>query len=153
MEKIFKARWWDYSNHKFNLNGRICGKNALLFGICSLLIIYICNPPIELILSRLNNQNLKLISLISFIIFISDVIISYNIINKLKINLNKIEINKDSTYEIKALVLAALNTNINGKIKKNTLQKRLIKAFPTLDINKYIKKQNERISNIKRLFK
>ena len=24
MEKIFHARWWDYSTKKFNLNGRIC---------------------------------------------------------------------------------------------------------------------------------
>ena len=24
MEKIFHARWWDYSNNKFNINGRIC---------------------------------------------------------------------------------------------------------------------------------
>ena len=23
MEKLFKARWWDYSNRKFNLNGRL----------------------------------------------------------------------------------------------------------------------------------
>lgn len=32
MELLFKTRWWDYSNHKFNLNGRICGQNSLLFG-------------------------------------------------------------------------------------------------------------------------
>ena len=24
MEKFFKARWWDYSKRKFNINGRIC---------------------------------------------------------------------------------------------------------------------------------
>lgn len=24
MEKIFHLRWWDYSNLKYNLNGRIC---------------------------------------------------------------------------------------------------------------------------------
>ena len=153
MEKLFKARWWDYSNYKYNLNGRICGRNALLFGICSLLIIFITEPPIELIVSRLNNHNLQLISIVSFIIFLTDIIISYNIINKLKTNLNNMEIKKDSTYEIKALVIEALNVNINGKIKKNKLQKRLIQAFPTLDINKYLKKRNERIENIKRLFK
>lgn len=24
MEKIYNVRWWDYSNKKFNINGRIC---------------------------------------------------------------------------------------------------------------------------------
>ena len=33
LEKIFKARWWDYSHMKFNLNGRICLRNCLFFGI------------------------------------------------------------------------------------------------------------------------
>lgn len=27
MEKIFKARWWDYSAKKYNINGRICLEN------------------------------------------------------------------------------------------------------------------------------
>ena len=26
MEKIFKTRWWDYSDEKFNINGRICSR-------------------------------------------------------------------------------------------------------------------------------
>lgn len=29
MEKIFKARWWDYSQKKFNINGRICLENLV----------------------------------------------------------------------------------------------------------------------------
>ena len=24
MEKLFHARWWDYSQRKFNINGRVC---------------------------------------------------------------------------------------------------------------------------------
>ena len=31
MEKLFKARWWDYSNQKLNINGRVCLKNSVLF--------------------------------------------------------------------------------------------------------------------------
>ena len=33
MEKLFKARWWDYSKRRFNLNGRICLETMLPFGI------------------------------------------------------------------------------------------------------------------------
>ena len=41
MEKLFKARWWDYSDKKFNIAGRICLENALSFGIGALAVIYI----------------------------------------------------------------------------------------------------------------
>ena len=44
MEKIFHARWWDYSKRKFNINGRICLETLLPFGIMGCLILYIVNP-------------------------------------------------------------------------------------------------------------
>ena len=44
MEKIFKARWWDYSKKKFNINGRICLENLIWFGIACCIVIYIFNP-------------------------------------------------------------------------------------------------------------
>lgn len=40
-EKFLKVHWWDYSNEKFNLHGRICLRNSILFGLlgASLLLI------------------------------------------------------------------------------------------------------------------
>lgn len=31
MEKIFNARWWDYSRKKFNINGRVCLETIIPF--------------------------------------------------------------------------------------------------------------------------
>ena len=39
MEKAFKLRWWDYSHMKYNLDGRICLLNAVLFGIGGVLVV------------------------------------------------------------------------------------------------------------------
>ena len=55
MEKIFKARWWDYSRLKFNLNGRICLQNAILFGLLGLVLIYFINP---FVITRLSISNI-----------------------------------------------------------------------------------------------
>ena len=33
MEKLFHARWWDYSDCKFNINGRVCIETIIPFGI------------------------------------------------------------------------------------------------------------------------
>ena len=61
MEKIFNARWWDYSKRKFNINGRVCLENLVLFGIASCFIIYVTN---QFIINKINkippNSNILL---------------------------------------------------------------------------------------------
>ena len=44
MEKMFHARWWDYSHYKFNINGRICLLNSVLFGFLGLGVIHFVYP-------------------------------------------------------------------------------------------------------------
>ena len=39
MEKLFHARWWDYSQKPMNLNGRIWIGNLILFGLASVVIV------------------------------------------------------------------------------------------------------------------
>lgn len=44
MEKIFNMRWWDYSKKPFNINGRICLINSVMFMIMTLFLIYGLHP-------------------------------------------------------------------------------------------------------------
>lgn len=46
MEVLFHARWWDYSQFRINLNGRICLFNSILFGFMSLFVVYFLNPKV-----------------------------------------------------------------------------------------------------------
>ena len=39
MEKLFNARWWDYSQRKYNINGRVCLNTIIPFGILGCLIM------------------------------------------------------------------------------------------------------------------
>ncbi len=130
MEKILKARWWDYSKKRFNLNGRICGENALLFGIGGVIIIYSFHPLLKETLKIINPNILLIIVIICFILFTTDTIISLNIVKKFKQTINNIEIRKDSTQEFSKLVKETLFKN------NKTLQKRLFIAFPNIDLNK-----------------
>lgn len=130
MEKLFKTRWWDYSNKKFNLNGRICGENALLFGLGGVLIIYLVHPFITAILLKINQTILQIITIIILILFIIDTIISLNIVNKFKKTLTNIDITKDSTQDFTQMVRSTLTTNLT------IFQNRLLKAFPNSDFKK-----------------
>ena len=141
MEKIFKARWWDYSDKKFNLNGRICGENAILFGLCGIIIIYIIHPLLNNILIHLNQKIILFISIISLIIFLTDTIISFNIINRFKQTVTNIDIRKDSTQEFSKLVKETLFKN------HKTFQKRLFTAFPNVNIDNLKKDIKDLLKN------
>lgn len=121
MEKLFKARWWDYSNRRFNLEGRVCLGNALLFGLMGMAFVYIVNPFITDILKSIPNHILMIISVIAMIIFLIDNILTFTIVTKLKLRVTKIR--KDSTLEIEKQIKEFL-TSYNFFIK------RLLNAFP-----------------------
>ncbi|MCI5677931.1 MAG: putative ABC transporter permease [Acholeplasma sp.] len=129
MEKLFNARWWDYSNSKFNINGRVCLKNGLGFGFLSLLLIYLINPWLVNLLEKLNPKLLIIISIICLVIFVFDfvtsLIVTFDIKNKIK------KFDSDSTTEIREL--------INDKIKKKLLKRRVLNAFPRVKFLKFKK--------------
>ncbi len=47
LEKLFHAKWWDYSEEKFNLNGRVCLLNSFAFGIGGLAFWHLLHPFFE----------------------------------------------------------------------------------------------------------
>ena len=56
MEKIFHIRWWDYSNHKYNINGRICLSTMIPFGLGGVLLITYLNPFILSLIDKVPNN-------------------------------------------------------------------------------------------------
>ena len=127
MEKLFKARWWDYSKKKYNINGRICLETIIPFGLLGCFVTYVSNPIIFKYLEMLSELALKTISGICFTIFLADNIISYNVIASFKKTvrtINKGEI-KDNTEEITRKVREIL-------MGKSFFKKRLMEAYPNL---------------------
>ncbi len=125
MEKIFKARWWDYSSMKYNLDGRICLRNSFLFGVLGVLFIYIINPIFLYLFQQIPEIILIIISSILFIIFTIDTIVSFSIMTKLRINLQNLK--KDSTSYLDQEVKKILSNN-------SFYLKKLFHAFPKVKL-------------------
>jgi uncharacterized membrane protein len=53
LDKLFHIKLWDYSSRPFNLRGRICLQNSLLFGVLALLLIYVIHPTLSAFLDGL----------------------------------------------------------------------------------------------------
>lgn len=47
MEALFKVRYWDYSNQKFNFQGQICLSSTLAWGGLTILMTKVVHKPIE----------------------------------------------------------------------------------------------------------
>ena len=76
LEKIFNLQLWDYSTYSFNLNGRVCLKNSLLFGVLSILAVEVIHPAVEGFLSRLPAWFLITFTGTLVVYFICDVFIT-----------------------------------------------------------------------------
>jgi len=49
MEKIFKVRYWDYTNEKFNLKGYICLECSIAWGFFSIAMVKLIHKPVEML--------------------------------------------------------------------------------------------------------
>ena len=140
MEKLFHARWWDYSKRKYNINGRVCLETLIPFGILGIVIMYVTNPFILKFLDKIPEQTLNVIAIILFTIFLIDSIISLKVVSNVRstsTKLNKeLSDKKDNTEEITAKVKEILRN-------KSILNRRLINAYP--DLQAKIKRKKEEI--------
>lgn len=76
LEKIFHARWWDYSTKKFNLNGRVCADTLLPFGLLGLLLVYAITPVMFSCFDLLSETMIQIICLSLSLLFLADITIS-----------------------------------------------------------------------------
>lgn len=54
LETLFHTRWWDYLHRRFQIKGRVCLRNALLFGLMGLAATYVLDPPVERLIGLLS---------------------------------------------------------------------------------------------------
>ena len=159
LEKIFKIRWWDYSEKKYNINGRICLETMIPFGILGTLIIYYVNPFFTNIITGLNGTVLNWLYYGLLIVFIIDIIISLTVISNVQIITSSIV--KDNTEEvknsIKKIILDKLKffkinkkESTDKKVKRilgeqGYFTKRIVDSFPKLKVmQKFKRKKDEK---------
>ena len=125
MEKFFNARWWDYSTQKFNLEGRICLKNSILFGLGGVLVLLVFQPIIENLLSYVPRSFIFFISSFILIIYIIDNICSFVIIKKMRLVVNKVrsDISDEISRRVKEIIF-----------NQSIFSRRLLLAYPDIKI-------------------
>lgn len=139
LEKIFKTRWWDYSDMKFNINGRICLELLVPFGMLGLILVYSSYPFVFDMICLLPDLAIYIISAIFLVLFIVDISLSLGIIIRFKNT--AIKVAKDSTEEISKFVKDVL-------LKNSKWTRRLVESFPNFQLK--FDQVKEKIKNIKK---
>lgn len=121
LERIFKARWWDYSEFKFNINGLVCLETMIPFGIGGTLIVGVINPLLYKGLGFIPLNIKLIIGFIIWLVFIIDLIFSFKVVSTIKGSISNIR--KDNTEEIKKKI---------ESITQAYFYLRIFKAFPDL---------------------
>ena len=121
LEKIFHARWWDYSQKPMNLHGRVWIGNLILFGLGGVAIMHILNPAIYRFLDLFSLRTREVAASILVVIIAVDFVISYFVLKLVKVGVEGSE--ADNTEEISKEVRQLL-TN------RSYFHKRFSEAYP-----------------------
>lgn len=127
LEKLFKARWWDYSKRKYNINGRVCLETMVPFGLFGVVIIYFLHPLVVRFVNMFNSNIIIIFSVILFVLFIADLIFSYNVMSKIKKEIKNRK--EDNTELIKQKIIEWLENN-------SFVYRHIRSAYPKFKIEK-----------------
>lgn len=121
LEKLFDTTWWDYSDTKFNLQGRICVKFSIIWFLVSLFITlfiqpYVVEPLIDLL--PINFGFIIMYILLGY--FFIDLYITISSLIRLKglfIELNHISLElKNKLNSLSHLDVSLAHRNIKNKV-------------------------------------
>ncbi len=119
MEKLFHARWWDYSEYRYNINGRVCLLGALAFGSFSVVLIKVVHPRVMAVVDSLPAQGLLAAAGLCFIAGAADCFVTVRHILTLNGRLAEIQEALDA-YRSQARQRAeSLRENLQARLEES----------------------------------
>ena len=124
LELIFHRKWWDYSDQRFNLDGYVCLKNSVVWGICSVLMICFFDPLLCRLIDLIPRLAGDILLWISGALLVIDAVGSGVAVLGLKKKQSRITQITEELHKTSKLLENALTTRI---------QKRMVRAFPNIE--------------------
>ena len=135
MERLFHARWWDYSERKYNFQGRVCLLVSFYWGILSLVMVYVFQPIILVLVDRIPRFSGKILGTAMMIYFVVD--LSITVKHVLKLN-------------EKLAVLTRIRSDFMNRVEASMLYSTAEEARTRLEVlssSEILEEVSERIAN------
>ena len=148
LDKSFHARWWNYSNEKYNFRGYICLKFSLLWGVGVVFLVKFAHPFIDRATVRFLPYTVGILTILALIAaYFADFVVSVLIMLKLNRYLEELDqIQKDMRIvsdqitklvaggSIAAEVLVDAGLTKAGLVREDTMYAVLDQAFGAGDV-------------------
>lgn len=76
MEKLTHVRYWDYSYQFLNVNGYICLKCSLVWGVASVLLVRFLHKPVERMVLKIDDTVSVVVAIVFSVYFVWDLVVS-----------------------------------------------------------------------------
>ncbi len=130
LEAIYGMRFWDYSYLEWNLNGRICFKYSLFWGVLALILIKGIKGPIDKLINCIPNN--KILNLSIFVFLIIDIIATVWAVSayqeRARFEYEKINIKNEQN------IIQVVKNKIENTLFSNKI---MLKTFPNLRYTDY----------------
>ena len=153
LEKMFHTKYWDYSDHKINFQGRICLTNSIYWGILGVVFLKFIHPFMQELVGKINIDILYFVIAISSLVFVVDVITSVVKVLNIQKALEKVEeLNNEIKEKLNEIKMAAKEAEKNAE--KLVVTENIQKLVDDLNKkrNKIIIRLYKNVSRLKKAF-
>ncbi|MCI1955128.1 MAG: putative ABC transporter permease [Oscillospiraceae bacterium] len=157
LEALFHTKYWDYSGLRFNIQGRVCLENSLMFGGLSVLAVDVLQPAFTFLTARAHPLLIPAAGIVLSVYFLLDTALTVNAIYNLNGKLAELQNVLDEIKErahtatvetveaLQASILVHLDDTTKARLRvlyenKSRLesglyaiQRRIIRAFPHME--------------------
>lgn len=125
MEALFKVRYWDYSNQKFNFQGHICLSSTLAWGGLTILMTRVVHKPVEQLVLSIPGNVLAAVTFVLTVYIVADFTLSFKTAIDLRDVLVKMEAAKEELERVqKRLDVIIALSNEEREVKKQERSQR-----------------------------
>lgn len=122
MEKLFHARWWDYSNNFLNIQGRICFKHTIYWGVFSFMYVYVIAPIYTWINGFIPQQARNIAVIVILVLFAFDLFMTVKDAINIQKVMTKLDNLRSSVMYVGEVVKAAAgNIRDNAESRVETI--------------------------------
>jgi Predicted membrane protein len=127
LETLFHAKWWDYSDHRYNYKGRICLLNSTLFGLLSVAMIFFIQPFLAFVVLLIPPMGRTVVSISLVVIFSADLFVTIRSMHTLNTRLDALS---------KAIAAAKEKFDLSGFYTAKTLTERFERLHELIETEK-----------------
>lgn len=100
MEALFKVRYWDYSNQRFNFQGHICLSSSIAWGFLTILMTRVVHRPVEQFVMSIPENVLFPLTMLLTVYIVVDFTLSFKAAIELRDLLVKMQKVKDEVERL-----------------------------------------------------